>query len=148
VNGGYAVSSPGVIAYLRETSSFYVYSNPISPAEAAAGAAAVALLEGQEGRALLARLRENARRFREGLAVLGLKTVPGAHPIVPLLVRDTARARALAARLFDEGILVTPITHPVVPRGEEEIRFQVSAAHTPADLDFVLASLAQAWGRP
>jgi len=142
VNGGYVAASATVIAYLRETAPFYVYSNPISPGEAAAADAAVALVDGAPGRALLAHLRAMTGRFRDGLARLGLETLPGSHPIVPLMVRDTPRTAALVAHLRAHGVLATGLNFPVVPRGDEEIRFQVCADHTPADIDAVLDALA------
>jgi glycine C-acetyltransferase len=141
VNGGYVVGSEKLVAYLRETSPFYVYSNPITPAEAAAAARAVEVLDGEEGRARLAHLRALTRRFREGLGTLGLETLPGEHPVVPLLVRDTARTRAWVAHLREAGVLATGLAYPVVPRGEEEIRFQICAEHTEADVDAVLEAL-------
>jgi glycine C-acetyltransferase len=142
VNGGYAAGSRIVIEYLRETSPFYVYSNPIGPAEAAAARRALALLRSDVGRALLEHLRAMTRRFADGLVRLGWETLPGEHPVVPLLVRDTARTAALVAHLRRHGVLATGLAYPVVPRGEEEIRFQLSADHTPADVDEALAALA------
>jgi glycine C-acetyltransferase len=141
VNGGYAVGSRTLIDYLRETSAFYVYSNPITPAEAAAAAAALALLRGPIGRELLVHLRRVTAHFRRGLGALGFETVPGEHPVVPLLVRDTARTRALVGHLRDCGILATGLAYPVVPRGDEEIRFQLSADHTLADVELALEAL-------
>jgi glycine C-acetyltransferase len=81
-------------------------------------------------------------RFRAGIARLGWESIPGPHPVVPLLVRDTARARALVEHFFAHGVLVVGLTYPVVPRGSETIRFQVNAAHTEADIDQVLQALA------
>ena len=57
------------------------------------------------------------------------------------MVRDTARTRALVAHLRAAGILATGLSYPVVPRGAEEIRFQVNVSHTRADIDQVLAAL-------
>lgn len=141
VNGGYVVASRTLIDSLRETSAFYVYSNPITPAEAAAAEAALGLLRGPVGHELLATLRAVTRRFRDGLRDLGFETLAGEHPVVPLLVRDTRRTRALVAHLRARGILATGLAYPVVPKGDEEIRFQLSADHTPADVDCVLAAL-------
>jgi len=143
VNGGYATASGTIIRYLRETSPFYVYSNPITPGEAAAALAAVATVDSTEGRQLLTHLQAMASRFRKGLGELGLETLPGDHPIVPLMVRDGARTARIVAALRREGILVTALSYPVVPQGEEEIRFQISADHTPADIDAVLHALAR-----
>ena len=82
-------------------------------------------------------------RFRTGLVKLGFETLPGEHPIVPLLTRDSARTLALVAHLRRRCVLVTGLTYPVVPKGDEEIRFQISADHTPADVDAALAALAE-----
>ena len=141
VNGGYVAASRVVIDYLRERSPFYVYSNPITPGEAAAAARALEIVDGAEGRARLDDLRAMTVRFREGLAGLGRETLPGEHPVVPLLLRDTQRTRALVRHLRERGILATGLTYPVVPRGEEEIRFQISADHTAADIDEALHAL-------
>jgi glycine C-acetyltransferase len=142
VNGGYVVASKPIVGYLRETSPFYIYSNPITPGEAEAARAAVDRVDSQEGRGLLAHLRAMTQRFRDGLKQLGLETVEGQHPVVPLLVRDTQRTAQLVAHLRDNSILATGLAFPVVPKGEEEIRFQISADHSTADIDEALAALA------
>ncbi len=141
VNGGYVVGDAVVIEWLRESSPYYVYSNPITPGEAAAALAAVEVVDGAEGRTLLTRLRERTEQFEAGLVRLGYETIPGPHPVVPLLVRDTGRTQRLVAHLREHGVLATGLAYPVVPRGEEEIRFQHSAAHTEADVDEALAVL-------
>ena len=141
VNGGYVVASDTIISYLRETSPFYVYSNPITPSEAATALAAVNLVDSPEGLRRLNHLRAMTARFREGLTRLGLETIAGRHPVVPLLVRDTKRTARLVAHLLENGILATGLGYPVVPKGDDEIRFQISADHTPADIDEALAAL-------
>ena len=138
VNGGYVVGSRHLVDYLRETASTYVYSNPITPAEAAAAHAAVDLLDSSTGLELLERLRAMTARFRSGLVELGFETIPGEHPVVPLMVRDTDRTRSLVTHLRGRGVLATGLAHPVVPHGEDEVRFQISADHTPVDIDTVL----------
>jgi glycine C-acetyltransferase len=142
VNGGYVTASSAVIDYLREISPFYVYSNPIAPGEAAAAAAAVALVDSPAGREKLAHLHAMTKRFRDGLKRLKLETIAGVHPIVPLMVRDSARTAALVKHLFAGGVLATGLNFPVVPKGDEEIRFQLCADHTPADIDEALSVLA------
>jgi glycine C-acetyltransferase len=141
VNGGYVVGDAVLIEYLREVAPFYVYSNPVTPGEAAAAAKAVDLVDGEKGTALLAHLRAMTERFERGLVERGYETIPGPHPVVPLLVRDTARTAALVEHLHERGVLATGLAYPVVPRGEEEIRFQVSADHTASDIDEALAAL-------
>jgi glycine C-acetyltransferase len=147
VNGGYVAADAAVVRYLRETSPMYIYSNPITPAEAAAALAALDLLDSGEGRRLLAHLHALTRSFAAGLVDLGYEVIPGDHPVVPLMVRDTAKTRELVRHLRERGILATGLTYPVVPRGDEEIRFQVCADHTEGDVDEVLAALAEFPGR-
>jgi glycine C-acetyltransferase len=146
VNGGYIVADDAVIRFLRETSPTYVYSNPITPAEAAAAHRGIDLLDSPEGMDLLTHLRTMTARFRAGLVRLGLETLPGEHPVVPLLLRDTARTSALVAHLRRNGILATGLAYPVVPKGDEEIRFQISADHTAADIDVALEAIASFGG--
>lgn len=141
VNGGYVVASAATVEYLRETAPLYIYSNPITVGEAAAALAALEILDGAEGRRLLAHLRALTARFEAGLIELGFETIPGPHPVVPLLVRDTERTRALVAHLKEHGVLATGLSYPVVPRGDEEIRFQINADHTARDVDSVLEIL-------
>jgi glycine C-acetyltransferase len=142
VNGGYAVGSPVLVEYLREVAPFYVYSNPITPGEAASASKALELVDGPRGRALLGHLREMTSRFERGIIELGYETIPGPHPVVPLLVRDSQQTTALVEHLRAQGILATGLAYPIVPRGDEEVRFQISADHTRADIDEALAALA------
>ena len=143
VNGGYVVANQTVIDYLRETAPFYIYSNPITPAEAAAAEQALTLLDSHTGHQLLNRLRRLTDRFETGLRKLGFEILAGPHPIVPLMIRDTRKTAALVDHLFSQNILVTGLNFPVVPKGDEEIRFQVSASHTEQDIDYVLNVLAE-----
>lgn len=142
VNGGYVTGGDTLIEYLRETSPFYVFSNPITPGEAAAAKAAVDLVDSPRGVALLDHLRAMTEKFSVGLTALGFETIAGEHPVVPLMVRDTEKTSQLVAHLKKCGVLATGLNYPVVPRGDEEIRFQISADHTPADIDQALTALA------
>jgi glycine C-acetyltransferase len=148
VNGGYVATSRTIVEYLREAAPLYIYSNPITVGEAAAAAAALAILDSPAGRERLAHLKAMTRRFKEGIVGLGYETLLGEHPVVPLMVRDTAKTTALVAHLRAGGVLATGLKYPVVPRGDEEIRFQISADHTAVDVDETLAALASFAGRP
>ena len=141
VNGGYIVAAAPVIEYLRQTSPFYVYSNPITPSEAAAALKALDILDSDSGRSLLSKLRRLTLLFETGLKDLGFEIIASEHPIVPVMIRNTEKTAALVRHLFDNSILATGLTFPVVPRGDEEIRFQVSADHTEADIKVVLEVL-------
>lgn len=142
VNGGFVASSPEVIEAIRQRADTYIYTNPAGVGDCAAALAAVTIADSPEGQSRLAQLHQRTRQFREGVAKLGWETIPGPHPIVPLLVRDTAKARKLVQHFYQNGVLVVGLTYPVVPRGEETIRFQINACHTEADIAYVLEVLA------
>jgi glycine C-acetyltransferase len=134
-------ASATIIAFLRETSPFYVYSNPITPGEAAAASRALEILDSDEGRDRITHLHSMTARFRKGLERLGHETLRGPHPVVPLMIREPARTRALVQHLRSFGVLATGLHYPVVPQGEDEIRFQISSDHTPHDIDEALTAL-------
>ncbi len=134
VNGGYVAASPTIIEFLREQSPLYVYSNPITAGEAAAASRALDIVDSPTGVERLAHLTAMTERFEAGLIERGFETIPSPHPIVPLLVRDTERTAALVAHLRQNGILATGLNYPVVPKGDQTIRFQISADHTPDDI--------------
>jgi len=143
VNGGYLVSDKTIIDYLRETAPSYIYSNPITVSEASAALKTLEILDSDTGRKMLGYLREIAAYFRKGLVDLGYETIDGEHPIVPLMVRDTGKTTELVRYLKDNGMLVTGLSYPVVPKGDEEIRFQICADHTKYDIDYVLNALGE-----
>ncbi|NOZ94797.1 MAG: aminotransferase class I/II-fold pyridoxal phosphate-dependent enzyme [Acidobacteria bacterium] len=141
VNGGFVASSAALVEAIRQKSDTYIYTNPLGVADCAAASAALEIADGPEGAERLEHLHAMTRRFREGVTRLGWESIPGPHPIVPLLVRDTARTRKLVRHFYNNGVLVVGLTFPVVPRGDETIRFQINAAHTEADIDCALAVL-------
>jgi glycine C-acetyltransferase len=141
VNGGFVASSEALVEAVRQKADTYIYTNPLGAADCAAARAAVDIVEDPEGRQRLDSLGARTRQLRDGLAALGLESIPGPHPVVPLLVRSTDQVRALVQGLLERGILAVGLTYPVVPKGQETIRFQVNAAHTAADIDQVLEAL-------
>lgn len=143
VNGGYVVTSKTIITFLREKNPLYIFTNPINSPDAAAAHEAVSLVDSAEGRKLIAWLHARTRQFRDGLMSHGYETLPGEHAIVPLIVRDTARTNKMVAFLRENGILATGLAFPIVPKGEETIRFQVCACHTEYDIDYVLDVLSR-----
>lgn len=141
VNGGYVVSNQTMITYLREKAITYIYSNPITPAEAACALKVLQILDSSEGKERLKHLKRLTKKFRQGLLELGYETIMSDHPIVPLLVRDTKRTSDIVRYLIENGVLATGLNFPVVPKGDETIRFQINADHTDYDIDFVLKLL-------
>jgi len=126
---------------VRQKADTYIYTNPLSVADCAAARVAVEIADGAEGRARLAHVQARIAQFRAGLDALGMETIPGTHPVTPLMVRDTDRTRRLVQGFSDNGVLVVGLNFPVVPEGDQTIRFQINAAHTEADIDEVLAVL-------
>ncbi|MFC2063393.1 aminotransferase class I/II-fold pyridoxal phosphate-dependent enzyme [Chloroflexota bacterium] len=141
VNGGYIVSDKTMVDYLKETAPFYIYSNPITVSEASAALRTLEILDSTTGKKILEYLHEITAYFRQGLINLGYETIEGEHPIVPLIVRDSNKTADLVKYLKDHSILTTGIFYPVVPKGDDEIRFQICADHTRYDIDYVLKTL-------
>ena len=132
------MASAIIIEYLRETAPMYIYSNPITVSEARAAMKAIDILNGPEGPEILKHLGRMTQKFENGLKELGYETIEGPHPVVPLMVRDTQKTSDLVRHLTENGVLATGLNYPVVPKGAEEIRFQVCASHTEDDINYVL----------
>lgn len=140
--GGYVAGARVVCDYLVQKSRTQLFSNALPPAVCLGSIAAIDVLM-REGATLLERLRGNVQHFRAGVAALGLRTISGITPIVPVIVGETATAIAMQKALFEQGVFVSGFGFPVVPRGEARLRCQISAAHSREDLDACLAALKQ-----
>jgi len=138
VNGGFIAASQAVIEAVRQKADTYIYTNPLGVADCAAAIKAIDICDSREGSEKLKFLEDRIEQFRQGIAKLGLESIPGPHAVVPVLVRDTAKTHKMVQYLFEKGVLVVGLTFPVVPRGDETIRFQINAAHTKADVGYVL----------
>ncbi len=135
-DGGYIAGDKTMIDYLRESAATYIYSNPISPGTAGAANASMKIVDSPEGKELLSKLNSNIEYFKNKMKETGFVfAVESDHAIQPILIGDAAKSRALTDGLFEEGILVTNISFPVVQRGRDEIRVQISAAHSKEDID-------------
>lgn len=143
VNGGFVAASEAIIEAIRQKADTYIYTNPLGVADCAAAIRALDICDSPEGLERLKNLNERVKQFRQGIASLGLESIPGPHAVVPLMVRDTAKTHRMVQHLFDNGVLVVGLTFPVVPRGDETIRFQLNAAHTKADIEYVLDVLSE-----
>jgi glycine C-acetyltransferase len=140
-SGGYVSARREIVAWLRQRSRPYLFSNSIAPPVAAATLKVLDLLE--RSPELPQRLHANARHFRTHMEGLGFKLLPGEHPIIPIMLGEAPLAVKLAERLQDDGVYVVAFAFPVVPHGKARIRTQMNAAHTTAQLDKVI----QAFGR-
>jgi glycine C-acetyltransferase len=131
--GGFTCASAEVVEFLRQRSRPYLFSNSLPPMIAMAARKAVELIA--DSRELRERMHANARQLRAALENAGFRLKPGQHPILPVMLGDAALAGKMADRLLDRGIYVIGFSYPVVPQGQARIRIQVSAAHTPEQLD-------------
>lgn len=141
-DGGYVVAKQSVIDYLRESAATYIYSNSISPGTAAAALAAVKLLDTPTGVKLLDRLAENLAFIKKELLAIGFHfAAQSIHPIQAILIGDTAKTKSLTQKMFKRGFILTNINYPVVPKGRDEIRVQISASHNKIDLKAFLSNI-------
>ncbi|MDQ2980693.1 MAG: glycine C-acetyltransferase [Acidobacteriota bacterium] len=131
--GGFVTGPQALIDLLRQRSRPYLFSNSLPPAVVAGSLEAFRLL--REDPAPVAKLRGNAAAFRKMIAQAGFQIPHGTHPIVPVIVGDTAKALAMGRALFEEGVYVSGFGFPVVPQGQARLRCQVSAAHEAIDLE-------------
>jgi glycine C-acetyltransferase len=136
-SGGYTSGRKEIIELLRQRSRPYLFSNSLAPPIVAASLKVLDLL--MESSALRDRLFENTARFRQRMTAYGFQIVAGEHPIVPVMFGDAFLATRMADALLERGVYVIGFSYPVVPQGKARIRVQVSAAHTPEELDFTAA---------
>jgi glycine C-acetyltransferase len=136
--GGFTCARQEVIDILRQRSRPYLFSNSLAPN--LVGASLKAIEMAKHGDDLRARLFDNAKRFRAGMAKAGFDLLPGEHPIIPVMLHDAKLAQEMSTKLLDEGIYVIGFFFPVVPKGLARIRTQMSAAHTPEQIDRAIAA--------
>ncbi len=141
-SGGYISGRSEVVAVLRQRARPYLFSNSVAPAIVAATLEALDLMS--ESGELRERLRRNAAHFRTRMAEEGFEVLPGEHPICPVMVGDAGRALAMADAMLDRGVYVTAFSYPVVPQGLARIRVQMSAAHSPDDVETCVAAFVAA----
>ena len=139
--GGYVSARAEVVEWLRQRARPYLFSNTLAPVIAQTSLSALDYLTGST--ALRDRLWRNANHFRAEMTTLGFELLPGEHPIVPLMLRDPKLAQNFANGLRERGVLVAAFSFPVVPRGQDRIRTQMSAAHDIGDLDRAIAAFAE-----
>ena len=139
--GGYTTGPKEIIEMLRQRSRPYLFSNSLCPS--IVGAATKAFEMVMRDTALRDRTEANTRRFKEGIKKAGLDVKQGDSSIIPVMLYDAPLAQKMAERLLEEGIYVTGFFYPVVPKGQARIRVQISAAHTPEQIDRAVAAFAK-----
>jgi len=140
-SGGYTSGRSQVVDWLRQRSRPYLFSNTLMPAIAATSLKVFDLIENGDG--LRQKLYDNAARFRSSMGKLGFRLAGADHPIIPVMLGDATLAQEMAARLLRRGIYVIGFSFPVVPKDQARIRTQMSAAHSPADIDRAVAAFGE-----
>ena len=140
-SGGYTAAKVEVVDWLRQRSRPYLFSNSLAPMIAEASITVLDMLESQSG--LRDTLRRNTAHFRQRMTALGFEILPGEHPISPVMLRDPQLAQDMVARLAEKGVFVTAFSFPVIPRGQDRIRTQMSAAHSIEELDRAIDAFAE-----
>ena len=140
-SGGYTAARQPIVDLLRQRSRPYLFSNTVAPAICAATIRTIELLE--ESTALRDKVHENARYFRSEMEKLGFDLLPGEHPIVPVMLYDPKVAHEFAKRMLEKGVYVVAFCYPVVPKGKDRIRTQISAGHTKEDIDIAVKAFGE-----
>ena len=135
-SGGYTAARQEIVDLLRQRSRPYLFSNALAPAICAATLKTIELLT--TSTELRDRVHANAAYFRQKMEAAGFDLLPGEHPIVPVMLYDAKIAQEFAARMLEKGVYVVGFCYPVVPKGRDRIRTQISAGHTREDLDFAV----------
>ncbi len=137
-SGGYVSGRREIVAWLRQRSRPYLFSNSLMPTIAATSLRALDLLE--ESTEPRRRLARNASRFRDAMTKAGFVLTGSSHPIIPVLLGDAHLAAEMAEGLLARGIYVVGFSYPVVPMGQARIRTQMSAAHEDHHIDRAVAA--------
>ena len=139
--GGYVAGKSHVIQLLEQRSRPSLFSNALPATVACSARRAIEIVEREPER--VARLHDNVRSMRDGLAKLGFECPPSPTAIVPIMIGDTAEAYAKSRRLLELGVMVIGFGYPVVPEGAARLRVQISAALEPSHLEQALDAFAQ-----
>jgi 8-amino-7-oxononanoate synthase len=143
--GAFVVGSDALIEYLVQRARSWVFSTAPPPAIAAAARTALAIVAGEEGAALRARLREHITYFRACCAAQGIPLAASQTAIQPLVIGAEGPTLAISRALFERGYWVAAIRLPTVPRATARLRITLTAAHTRAQIDGLVDALAVAW---
>lgn len=136
--GGYVAASARLIELLLQRARPSLFSNALPATVARSARRAIEVLNKEPER--VERLRQNAKRIREGLRGLGYPIEDTASAIVPIILGDAVEVERASKKLLEEGVLVVGFSYPVVPVGRARLRIQASAGLTDAHVDQVIAA--------
>jgi len=139
--GAFVAGSDELIESLVQFCRPYIYTTALPPAVAAATRTSLQLLQRDDWRREY--LQVMVQHFRKGCLELGFTLTDSSTPIQGLLLGSAEDALQASRALEAAGLLVTAIRPPTVPSNTARLRITFSAAHTQADVDQLLAALAQ-----
>jgi 5-aminolevulinate synthase len=146
VMGGYIASSAALVDFVRSHASSFIFTTALPPAVVAGALAAVRLLGSEQGKRLRAKHQERAAALKVRLAAAGLPVMPSVSHIVPILVGDPGRCKAISDNLLrNHRIYVQPINYPTVPRGTERLRLTPTPMHDDHDIGRLVEALSDSW---
>ncbi|WP_323959861.1 glycine C-acetyltransferase [Arthrobacter sp. JZ12] len=141
-SGGYVSGRAEIVELLRQRARPYLFSNSLAPSIVAATLTSLDLV--QDSADLRGRLNENAALFRRRMTEEGFELLEGEHPIIPVMFGDAVRAGRVADAMLEQGVYVIAFSYPVVPKGAARIRVQLSAAHSPEDVETCVSAFVAA----
>jgi len=137
-SGGCISGNKIFIDVLRQKSRPYLFSNSLSPIVVTGTIKAIELLE--QSTELRDKLESNTKYFRQKIKQAGFEIIDGFHPIVPIMIYNPNIVQQMARDLYDEGIYVVGFFYPIVPKGKDRIRVQISAIHEQHHIDKAVAA--------
>lgn len=140
--GAFVAGSHALIEHLVNFARHYVYSTALPPAQAWASLAALRIIRQDKPQQ---QLQQNIQRWRQLALQEGLPLLNSTSAIQPVIVGCPVRAAALSEGLAKRGIWAKAIRYPTVPKGSDRLRFTLSAAHRPQDIDAAMDALVLAW---
>jgi 5-aminolevulinate synthase len=146
VLGGYITGSAALVDFVRSHASGFIFTTALPPAIAAGALASVRHLK--QSQVERQAQQDRVRLLKRRLAEAGIPLLPAESHIVPVLVGDPARCKAISDQLLERfAIYVQPINYPTVPRGTERLRLTPGPLHSKEDIEKLVAALSEIWGK-
>ena len=142
--GGFVCGKEVYIDYLINKSRPFIFSTALSPATIASANAALNLLK-ENSEEYLNNLNSNTRLMRELLTDAGLNIVDGETPIIPIIIGPADLANRFSNELKKEGILVSAIRPPSVPKEMSRLRLTIMATHTKEEIECTAKKIIEIW---
>ena len=142
--GGFVCGKQVYIDYLINKSRPFIFSTALSPSTIASANTALNLLK-ENSKEYLDNLNKNTRIMRKLLVDGGLNVIDGETPIIPIIIGPADLANRFSNQLKEEGILVSAIRPPSVPKDMSRLRLTIMASHTKEEIEFTAKAIIKIW---